>query len=167
VPGSREGTRHLPFELIGDHSWDHQYPSRVARGWTRGYLKAQFQRTNTELRRLTGQPVCFVRPPGGFQQNVVAAAARLKMTAALWSVDSLDWRQPSRTTTAATASIVAHATATVGRTNPIVLMHSTKASHEPDRVVSSFRGNTVAALPAVIEWYRSHGYRFVTLDGRA
>lgn len=154
-------------ELIGDHGWEHQYPSRVAGGWTPGYLRRQFQRTNSELRRLTGQPVCFVRPPGGFRQNVLAAAAPLRMTAALWSVDSLDWRQPSRTTKAATAAIVARATATGGRRHPIVLMHSSKASHEPDRVVSSYRGNTVAALPAVIEWYRSHGYRFVTLAGKA
>jgi len=154
-------------ELIGDHSWDHQYPSRVAGGWTQGYLNGQFRRTNRELRTLTGAPVCFVRPPGGFQQNVLAAAAQLRMTTALWSVDSLDWRQPSRTTAAATAAIVAKATATGGSRHPIVLMHSAKASHESDLLVSPFRGNTVAALPAVIEWYRSHGYRFVTLDGAA
>jgi peptidoglycan/xylan/chitin deacetylase (PgdA/CDA1 family) len=152
-------------ELIGDHSWDHQYPSRVAGGWTRGYLHGQFQRTNRELRTLTGAPVCFVRPPGGFQQNVLAAAAKLGMTSALWSVDSLDWQQPSRTTAAATAAIVARATATGGSRHPIVLMHSAKASHESDLLVSPYRGNTVAALPAVIEWYRSHGYRFVTLGG--
>jgi peptidoglycan/xylan/chitin deacetylase (PgdA/CDA1 family) len=154
-------------ELIADHSWDHQYPSRVAGGWTQGYLHGQFQSTNRELRTLTGAPVCFVRPPGGFQQNVVAAAAKLGMTAALWSVDSLDWRQPSRTTAAATAAIVANATTTGGRRHPVVLMHSAKASHESDLLVSPFRGNTVAALPAVIEWYRSHGYRFVTLGGAA
>ena len=154
-------------ELIGDHSWEHQYPSRVPGGWTPAYLRGQFQRTNRELRQLTGAPVCFVRPPGGFQQNVLVVAAQLKMTADLWSVDSLDWRQPSRTTAAATAAIVAHATATGGRRHPIVLMHSAKASHESDRVVSPYRGNTVAALPAVIEWYRSHGYRFVTLGGAA
>jgi hypothetical protein len=31
--------------------------------------------------------------------------------------------------------------------------------------VSSFRGNTVQALQRVINWYRSHGYRFVAMDG--
>jgi peptidoglycan/xylan/chitin deacetylase (PgdA/CDA1 family) len=154
-------------EVIADHSWDHLYPTQVRGGWTPAYLQAQFRRTDSALTRLTGQPVCFVRPPGGFTQNVVAAATRLKLSAVLWSVDSLDWQQPPRTTKAATAAIVANATAPGGRRHPIVLMHSTKASHEPESRVSSYRGNTVAALPAVIGWYRSHGYRFVTLGGAA
>jgi len=50
-------------------------------------------------------------------------------------------------------------------------MHVGKASHEPEcdpggcapGQVSSFRGNTVAALPTVIEFYLSSGYRFVTM----
>jgi hypothetical protein len=50
-------------------------------------------------------------------------------------------------------------------------MHAGKASHEPDcdpsgctaGQVSSYRGNTVAALPTVIEFYLARGYRFVTM----
>jgi peptidoglycan/xylan/chitin deacetylase (PgdA/CDA1 family) len=50
-------------------------------------------------------------------------------------------------------------------------MHAGKASAEPDcgptacrpGQVSSFRGNTVAALPTIIAFYRAHGYTFVTL----
>jgi len=44
---------------------------------------------------------------------------------------------------------------------PIVLLHAGKASSEPDSVVSPNRGNTVAALPAIIYWYTAHGFRFV------
>jgi hypothetical protein len=48
--------------------------------------------------------------------------------------------------------------------HPIVLLHAAKASHESESAVSSYRGNTVAALPGIIGWYHQHGYRFVTLS---
>ncbi len=153
--------------LIADHSWDHDYPTQVSTGWSLSYLLNQFSRTDRELRSLTGNPICFVRPPGGFRTNVIATADRLNLTPVLWSTDSQDWRQPPKTTAAATQSILAKATNVAGNNHPIVLMHSTKASHEPESKVSSYRGNTIAALPKVIDWYRSHGYRFVTMDGRS
>lgn len=152
--------------LVADHTWEHRYPRQVKGGWKRSYLNSQLTRTNTELSALTGEPVCFFRPPGGFTTNVLAVSTKLGMTAVLWSVDSEDWQQPGRTTKAATATIVANATEIGDQTHPIVLMHSSKASHEPDSKVSPYRGNTIAALPKVIAWYRDHGFRFVRLDGR-
>lgn len=153
--------------LIANHSYDHDYPSQTRAGWTMSYLADQWQRTDQAISAATGQPVCFVRPPGGFRTDVLASATRQNLTAVLWSVDSNDWQQPGVHTTAATHTIVANATATEGRQHPIVLMHSAKASHEPDAQVSPFRGNSVAALPEIITWYQAHGYRFVTLDGRS
>jgi peptidoglycan-N-acetylglucosamine deacetylase len=153
--------------LVEDHSWDHLYPREVAGGWTVPYLTDQFVRTRTKLSSLSGQPVCFVRPPGGFTDHVLAATAPLGMTAVSWSVDGLDWKQPGVLTSAATATIVANATSAGALDHPIVLLHSGKASHEPDTVVSPFRGNTVAALPQIITWYLDHGYTFVRLDGKA
>lgn len=153
--------------LIADHSWEHRYPTEVVGGWTMNYLNAQFGRTRDELRKQSGQSVCYLRPPGGFRSNVLATGERLGLTSVLWTTDSQDWQQPDHTTAAATARIVAHATAVDSDRHPIVLMHAGKASHEPDSVVSPYRGNTVAALPAVIDWYQRHGYRFVGLDGRS
>lgn len=154
-------------ELLGDHTWGHWYPRQVPGGWTVSYLLRQFDRTDDEISLLSGAPVCFFRPPGGFQNNVLAAASRRRLTSVLWSTDSLDWQQPNHTTSAATAAIVKRATAVNGNAHPIVLMHSFKASHEPESRVSSYRGNTIAALPAVIEWYHAHGYRFVRMDGKS
>jgi peptidoglycan/xylan/chitin deacetylase (PgdA/CDA1 family) len=131
------------------------------------YLQDQLRRTETVLTAITGEPVCYFRPPGGFQTNVLAATKPQRVTVVMWEVDTLDWRQPGTTTAAATASIVTAGTRATGQAHPIVLMHSAKASHEPDAQVSPYRGNTVAALDAIITWYRSHGYRFVTLDGRS
>ena len=151
--------------LVEDHSWDHLYPREVLGGWTRAYLVDQFGRTRAQLSATTHEPVCFVRPPGGFDDHVVDAANSLGMTPVLWSVDGLDWKQPGTVTPDATAAIVANATRAQGQEHPIVLLHSGKASHEPGSVVSPFRGNTVAALPKVIQWYLDQGYTFVRLDG--
>ncbi len=150
--------------LVADHSWEHRYPSEVDGGWTVGYLTRQLARTDGLLRELTGGPICFFRPPGGNKDNVLAAAGAAGLTSVLWNVDSVDWRQPDRTTTAATAAIVKAATTTSSE-HPVVLLHSGKASHEPDSKVSPYRGNTVAALPEIIGFYRSEGYTFVRLDG--
>lgn len=155
--------------LIGNHSWEHQYPSAVTGGWTRGYLTEQMRRTSVQIRELTGQRTCFFRPPGGYLMNVVPAGSQEGLSTVLWSVDSRDWAAPGRPDPAYVSRIVANATDLThgdGR-HPIVLMHAGKASHEPESQVSSYRGNTVVALPAVIDWYRTHGYQFVDLAGRS
>ena len=150
--------------LVADHSWEHRYPQEVEGGWTVDYLTQQLHRTDDLLSELTGSSICFFRPPGGNKDNVLAAAGAAGLTSVLWNVDSVDWRQPGRTTTAATAAIVTAATTTTSE-HPVVLLHSGKASHEPDTKYSPYRGNTVAALPEIIGYYRSQGYSFVRLDG--
>lgn len=146
---------------VEDHSWDHRYPAMVPGGWTVPYLRQQITRTADLQQQLTGHRPCFFRPPGGFTTNVSQAAYGLGVSVVLWSVDTLDWRQPAVTTAAATSAIVARATAVGSQQHPIVLLHAGKASSEPDSVVSPNRSNTVAALPAIIDWYAAHGYRFV------
>jgi peptidoglycan/xylan/chitin deacetylase (PgdA/CDA1 family) len=154
-------------ELVGDHSYDHRYPREVSGGWTVPYVRDQISRTNATLTSQTNARVCFFRPPGGFQDNVLAAASAEGMSAVLWSVDSSDWKQPDHVTAAATQAIVAAATNAGTQTHPVVLLHSGKASYEQNSMVSPFRGNTLAALPQIIDWYASHGYRFVDLTGRS
>lgn len=152
-------------QLVADHSWDHQYPAAVNGGWTVKYLTSELTRTDDTLSAITGAPVCFYRPPGGYTDNVLKATAPLKLTAVMWSIDTEDWRQPSKTTSSATSAIVAAATKIGTQTHPIVLMHSGKASHEPDSAVSPNRSNTVAALADIIDWYQAKGFTFVRMDG--
>jgi peptidoglycan-N-acetylglucosamine deacetylase len=155
--------------LVENHTWEHRYPSQVHGGWSAAYLTDQLGRTNRLQAKLTGRTDCFFRPPGGFTSPALTAVTRrLGLSVVLWSVDTLDWQQPRMLTSAATARIVARAEALSGlpaseRAHPILLMHLGKASHEPESQVSSYRGNTVAALPQVIRWYQQHGYRFVDL----
>jgi peptidoglycan/xylan/chitin deacetylase (PgdA/CDA1 family) len=152
--------------LVADHTWDHAYPADVPGGWSKAYLSDQFARTNTLQESLTGRPTCFFRPPGGFSSpDMLPTARAYRMSTVLWSVDSQDWRQPGRTTTAATKAIVDNALAGLSQAHPVVLLHAAKASHEPEQQVSSYRGNTVAALGRIIDAYRAAGYTFVDLAG--
>lgn len=147
---------------VEDHSWDHRYPTMVPGGWTLPFVRQQITRTADLQQRLTGHRPCYFRPPGGFMTNVRRTAYGLGMSVVLWSVDTLDWRQPVQTSPASTRTIIERATAVHGQQHPIVLMHAGKSSPEPTGVVSPNRSNTVAALPAIIDWYTAHGYRFVT-----
>jgi len=153
--------------LVENHSWDHQYPTAVKGGWSITYLRDQISRTAAQAARVTGTPQCFFRPPGGFTTNVQAASAAEGMSAVLWSVDTLDWKSPDHLDPSFQQQIVARATTLTPDVadHPIVLMHAGKASHEPERQVHAFRGNTIAALPAIVSWYRTHGYTFVDLFG--
>ena len=160
--GSRDAifpamTRQIVSEghLLGDHTWDHRYPSQVPGGWTVPYLVDQISRTASQQTALTGQAVCFFRPPGGYTTNVLTATQQVGMSAVLWSIDPRDWEQPGFYSPAEVDRIVNAATSTGGRTHPIVLLHGGPA----------YRGNTVAALPRIIAWYRANGYQFVDLNG--
>jgi peptidoglycan/xylan/chitin deacetylase (PgdA/CDA1 family) len=151
-------------EVVGDHTWDHRYPRDVVGGWSSSYLRDQLTRTDTVQHALTGRPTCLFRAPGGHTSPALPGVARsLGLTMIGWSVDTEDWRQPDHQSATEVRKIVAAATGSPGR-HPVVLMHAGKASHEPASKVSAYRGNTVAALPDVIAWYRSHGYRFVTMQ---
>ena len=154
-------------ELVADHSYDHRYPREVPGGWTVPYVMDQITRTNAVLASQTNLPVCFFRPPGGFEDSVLQAASAEGMSAVLWSVDAYDWKQPDHVDAAATQAIVAAATSVGAQGHPIVLLHSAKASHERSSRVSAFRGNTLAALPQIIDWSAAHGFQFVDLTGRS
>jgi len=151
--------------VVADHSWDHRYPDQVPGGWTRDYLRDQFARTAALQASLIGTASCLLRAPGGFESPALNPMAReLGMSPVGWSLDTEDWRQPGHLSSPAIRAIVAAAIRDPGP-HPIVLMHAAKASGEAESVVSSYRGNTVAALPAIIRWYRAHRYRFVTMGG--
>jgi peptidoglycan/xylan/chitin deacetylase (PgdA/CDA1 family) len=91
-----------------------------------------------------GTSVNLMRPPYGAytQADLPAIAAAGYGTVVLWDVDTLDWTGNSVST------IVARATR--GTNGSIVLMHAGPA-------------NTPQALPAIIAWYRAHGFTFVTV----
>jgi peptidoglycan-N-acetylglucosamine deacetylase len=136
--------------LVENHSWSHRYPRQVPGGWSRAFLREDLQRADFVLRATTGRQPCWFRPPGGFLTPALGPAARaVHLRVVLWSVDTRDWanQKASRIAQAALAGL--------DQTHPIVLMHDGGGP----------RSGTVAALPAVIGAYRTHGYRFVRFDG--
>ncbi len=135
--------------------------------WAIPYLTREVRLTADQQRVLTGRRPCFFRPPGGNMRNVPAATRALGMQTVLWSVDSRDWSEQRVLSKAATAGIVQRATDLryANRSHPIVLLHAGKMSPEAKGHTFSDRPNTVAALPAIIAWYKARGYRFVAMDG--
>jgi peptidoglycan/xylan/chitin deacetylase (PgdA/CDA1 family) len=137
---------------VENHSWSHPPPPR--KGWSRRPLQIQIKRTNEAITRITGRQPCYFRPPQGVVKGAEQAARAADLTLALWSVDTRDWaiRGPS-----AAERIRTRARLGLDQQHPIVLLHDGGGD----------RSATLAALPGVIEDYRSHGYEFVTLqDGR-
>ncbi|MFZ2513965.1 MAG: polysaccharide deacetylase family protein [Candidatus Saccharimonadales bacterium] len=151
--------------LVANHSFEHKYPASVPGGWTETYVSSEISKTASILGKIANKPICFFRPPGGYTTNIIAAAQKNGMTAVMWNLDSMDWKQPGTTTPDATSAIVRAAT-NIGNLNQVnLLMHDSKASGEPEGLVSSYRGNTVAALPIIIDYYKKAGFTFVDLLG--
>jgi peptidoglycan/xylan/chitin deacetylase (PgdA/CDA1 family) len=91
---------------------------------------------------------CLFRPPGGASNSsVVATAGSLGMRTITWDVDPRDWSTPG--SGAIYNTIVSNA-----RPGSIILMHDGGGP----------RGETLAALPAIIDTLRSRGYGFETVS---
>ena len=71
----------------------------------------------------------------------------------LWSVDTRDWA-PSKDRKKFATIIRRRAALGLTEEHPVILLHDGGGNREA----------TVAALPEIINDYRAHGYRFVTLD---
>lgn len=139
MPGREDTMRQILAQggEIGDHTMDHvEYP---------GY--GQIAGAARRIESYTHFKACLFRPPGGgTNAGVVATAGSLGMRTITWDVDPRDWSTPG------TGAIYANV---VGHTQPgsIVLMHDGGGP----------RGETLAALPRIIDALRGRGYRFATV----
>ena len=125
---------------IANHTYDH---AKLA-GRCYATQRTELTRWTKTLQSIGVTPLPAMRPPGG----AFDLTTRLAVTGAglaalvLWDVDTRDWEGATSTTIAARAL--------AGREGSIVLMHTGRA-------------NTVAALPRIIDGYRSRGFTFVTI----
>jgi len=139
MPGREDVMRQILAQgsELGDHTMDHvEYP-----GYAQIAGAAQRIEADTHFRP------CLFRPPGGaVDSGVVATASGLGMRTVTWDVDPQDWSTPG------SGAIYANV---VGHTQPgsIVLMHDGGGP----------RGETLAALPRIIDTLRGRGYRFATV----
>jgi peptidoglycan/xylan/chitin deacetylase (PgdA/CDA1 family) len=73
------------------------------------------------------------------------------MSVWLWSVDTQDWMARLGFVVLGQSHHPARRTGGQGASPPVVLMHNQPAGNPA----------TVSALPVIIRFFRSHGYRFV------
>jgi peptidoglycan/xylan/chitin deacetylase (PgdA/CDA1 family) len=123
---------------LGDHTENHvEYP---------GY--SQIAGAAQRIEAYTGFKPCLFRPPGGaVNSSVIATAGSLGMRTITWDVDPRDWSTPG--TGAIYSNIVANA-----QSGSIILMHDGGGP----------RGETLEALPQIIDTLRARGYRFETVS---
>jgi peptidoglycan-N-acetylglucosamine deacetylase len=124
---------------IGNHTMHHaEFP---------GY--GEIAPATTLAESITHFRPCLFRPPGGAVDSaVIGAAAEDRLRTITWDVDPADWSAPG---TGAIYSRVVDAV----QPGSIILMHDGGGP----------RGETLAALPRVIDTLRARGYGFATVTG--
>jgi peptidoglycan-N-acetylglucosamine deacetylase len=141
MPGREDVMRQILAEgdELGDHTMNHvEFP---------GY--DQIAGAASRIRAYTHFKPCLFRPPGGaVDAGVIATAGSLGMRTINWDVDPRDWSLPG--TGAIYSNIVGHA-----RNGSIILMHDGGGP----------RGETLAALPRIIDTLRARGFGFATVSG--
>jgi len=128
---------------IGNHSYNHprDLPSEGEGA------SLQLELANREIERASGFDPCLFRPPyGNITPELVQRAKVLGLTTVKWDVDAEDWRHPG---------VSAIREAVLSRVQPgsIVVMHDNIETH----------GQTVQALPGIIEGLKARGYHLVTI----
>ena len=136
---------------MGNHTWNH--PDMTALPAAR--QAAEMDQATAEQWSLTRTVPCASRPPyGNYDSATLRLAQQRRMGVWLWSVDSQDWMAAGSGSAYWVHSIIRLAESEGGTLrHPIVLMHNQPA----------WNPATVSALPAIIQFFRSRSYRFVTL----
>jgi peptidoglycan/xylan/chitin deacetylase (PgdA/CDA1 family) len=136
---------------MGNHTWNH--PNMVL--LSAAQQAAEMDRMSARLRAAAGVPPCVFRPPyGDYDSVTLRLAHQRRMGVWLWSVDTQDWMARGSGSAYWVNRIIRLAEREGGALrHPVVLMHNQPIGNPA----------TVAALPVIIRFFRSHGYRFVKL----
>lgn len=116
-----------------------EYPKEV--------VQKNIAQAHQDLLTVARRVAPFFRPPNGDYDDIVIDTAReLGFETVIWSVDSLDWKNPGPNYMIQRV---------LSKTNPgaIILCHASDSSKEIH-----------LALPGIITGLRSKGYKFVTLS---
>lgn len=125
---------------IGNHSYGHLHSERLSKEENLVDLK----KAEEILFRLTGKiPKLFAPPYGEKGPTVLQAADESNYQMILWSIDSLDWKNPEPKVLVERVTQKAH-------NGAIILMHPTFS--------------TIKALPEIISILKKKGYQLVTVS---
>lgn len=134
---------HSDGHQIESHGQEHVDLNNLGREGAAKNISA----AHTILEQLTGRAPTYIRPPNGaFNDVSVQAAKDLGYATVIWSVDSLDWKNPGVDT-------IINRTTRLIHPGAIILMHASDSCKETDQ-----------ALPTVIRTLRQQGYQLLLLD---
>jgi peptidoglycan/xylan/chitin deacetylase (PgdA/CDA1 family) len=135
---------------MGNHTWNHPHMATLSAA----RQGAELSQASAEQRSIAGTIPCAFRPPyGQYDSTTLSVAQQRRMGVWLWSVDTLDWTAKGSRSSYWVQRIIRQAEQGGALLHPILLMHDARPGDPA----------TVAALPVIIEFFRSHGYRFVAL----
>lgn len=125
---------------IGSHGYSHiKYTSL-----SKEDCEKDIKKSEEALEKITGEkPTLFAPPYGDFNEQVVKIAEELGYKVILWSLDTIDWSNPSPQTIVERVMNKCH-------NGAIVLMHPTK--------------NTVEALPEIIKQLKEKGFKITKVS---
>lgn len=116
-------------------------------------ILAEIQQTEQILVNVCGDSKKLFRPPWGHITNSEKESLKkLGYKIVLWDVDSKDYKSGI-----SVSNIIDNAMTGIGK-NKIILFH------DSDYQEKESRENTVLALPVIIDFYKTLGYHFVTID---
>lgn len=83
---------HEQNHLIGNHAYNHPDMARISQA----DMIKQLEDTNDIIEAIVDyRPKWFAPPSGSFNDTVVQVAHELEMETILWTVDTIDWKNPS------------------------------------------------------------------------
>ena len=145
--------------VIGNHTWDH--PHLIME--SRSAIRAELNRTQDAIVKVTGHPTHLMRPPFGIRDfRVISEAHKLGYDVVMWSVPlPNDWEQPGDAT-------IAKRVISKVEDGSIIVLHDGNRGRLCSRerhpnLHDCDRSQEIAATREIIDTLREQGYRFVTI----
>lgn len=127
---------------IASHGYRHQNYGDMTKEW----VKEDIEKSHALIKEITGVDAKLIRPPNGhYSKQSLKVAEDLGYQTIIWSIDSLDWKNPGR-------DVIVERVVKRLKPGGIILMH---ASDTPVQ--------TAEALPILLEKIKAQGYEVVTV----
>ncbi len=124
---------------LGSHGYFHRDHDKLSRSENLQEIKTSLE----FISRATGVTVTLFAPPSGaYNSQTVEAAAELGCKTVMWSKDTIDWRDKDK-------SVCYRRATEKVKGGDLILMHPME--------------HTLQALPEILEYYRSHSLRAITV----
>ncbi|QKS71388.1 polysaccharide deacetylase family protein [Paenalkalicoccus suaedae] len=122
---------------VGNHGYSHPDMKSL----TASKIREEIDKTQTVIQVTTGvKPTLFAPPSGSYRQEVVDIAREYGLYTVLWTVDTVDWRNPDPTSMA--SRVIKEAAP-----GTLMLMHPTKASSEAlDTIIEGLQTKGLSLL---------------------